>query len=111
MKKRMKKTNVLMVVVVGLMSIQCGCGGGVTRTGFLTDYSRLQKESGSTLRYVNTRALARYSNFIVNRVEVHLHSGAKSKGKLTQREINDLTNYMHARIVKAVEDSGGAYRY
>ena len=111
MEKRMKETSVLMVVAIGLMLIQCGCGGGVTKTGYLTDYSRLQKESDSTLRYANTRALARYSNFIVNRVEVHLHSGAKSKGKLTQKEINDLTNYMHARIVKAVEDSGNRVAY
>ena len=111
MEKRMKETSVLMVVAIGLMLIQCGCGGGVTKTGYLTDYSRLQKESDSTLRYVNTRALARYSNFIVNRVEVHLHSGAKSKGKLTQKEINDLTNYMHARVVKAVEDSGNRVAY
>ena len=107
----MKETSVLMVVAIGLMLIQCGCGGGVTKTGYLTDYSRLQKESDSTLRYANTRALAMYSNFIVNRVEVHLHSGAKSKGKLTQKEINDLTNYMHARIVKAVEDSGNRVAY
>ena len=106
----MKRTIVLMMVV-GVMVIQSGCGGGAAKTGFLTDYSRLQKESGSTLRYLNTRALARYSNFIVDRVAVHLHSGAKSKGKLTQKEINDLTNYMHAKIVKAVEDSGNRVAY
>jgi len=37
--KKMKVTSVLMVVAVGLMLIQCGCGsGGAARTGFLTDY-------------------------------------------------------------------------
>jgi hypothetical protein len=112
MKEKTRKTGVLMVVAVGLMLIQCGCGSsGVSKTGFLTDYSRLREESGSTLRYINQQALARYSNFIVDRVEVHFHSGAKSQGKLTRKEINDLTNYMHARIVRAVEDSGKRIAY
>ena len=113
----MKKTSVLMIVAVGLMLIQCGCGGGgVVKTGFLTDYSRLRKESNTTLRHINTRALAKYSNFIVDPVEVHFHRGAKAiehrtKGKLTQRQMTDLTNYLHAKIVKAVEDSGNRVVY
>ncbi len=116
MEKKIKKTSVLMVVAVGLMLIQCGCGGGVTKTGFLTDYSRLSKESDTSLRHLNKRALAKYSNFIVDPVEVHFHRGAKAiehrtKGKLTQRQLTDLTNYMHARIVKAVEDSGSRIAY
>jgi hypothetical protein len=116
MKKQMAKTSVLMVVAIGLMLIQCGCGGGVTKTGFLTDYSRLSKESNSTLRHINTQALARYSNFIIDPVEVHFHRGAKAiehrtKGKLTKRQMTDLTNYLHAKIVKAVEDSGNRIAY
>jgi hypothetical protein len=100
------------MMVVGLMLIQFGCGPKkAERTGFLTDYSRLRKESDTSMRYFNQRALARYSSFIVDRVEIHLHSGAKSKGKLTQQEINDLTNYMYSRIVKAVEDSGNKVAY
>ena len=117
MKKRMKKTSVLMVVAIGLMLIQCGCGAGeATKTGFLTDYSRLSKESKSSLRHINKQALAKYSNFIVDPVEVHFHKGAKAvehrtKGKLTKRQVTDLTNYLHARIVKAVEDSGNRVVY
>ncbi|MHC4645025.1 MAG: DUF3313 domain-containing protein [Planctomycetota bacterium] len=117
MEKRVKETTVLMVLAVGLMSIQCGCGSsGPAKTGFLTDYSRLREESDSTLRYINQRALAKYSNFMVDRVEVHFHKGSKAieertKGKLTQQEINDLTNYMHARIVKAIQDSGNRVAY
>jgi hypothetical protein len=49
--------------------------------------------------------------FIVDRVGVQFHHGAKSQGKLTRKEINDLTNYMHAKIVKAVEDSGNRVAY
>jgi hypothetical protein len=112
MEKRMKETTVLMVVAIGLMLIQSGCGSeGPAQTGFLTDYSRLREESDTSLRYINERALAKYSSFIVDRVEVHFHSGAKSKGKLTEQQISDLTNYMHAKIVKAVEDSGNRVAY
>ena len=117
METRMKKTSVLMVVAVGLMLIQCGCESeGVVKTGFLTDYSRLLAESDVSLRYINRQALARYSNFIVDPVEVHFHRGAKAieqrtAGKLTQQDMADLTNYMHSRIVKAVQDSGNNVAY
>ena len=117
MEKRMKETRVLMVVAIGLMLIQCGCGpGSAVKTGFLTDYSRLSKESNSTLRYINNRALAKYSNFIVDPVEVHFHRGAKAvehrtKGKLTQQKVTDLTNYLHARIVEVVKNSGNRIVY
>jgi hypothetical protein len=117
MEKKMKETSVLMVVVIGLMIIQCGCGlGRATKTGFLTDYSRLSKESDTTLRHINKGALARYSSFIVDPVEVHFHRGSKAiehrtKGKLTQQQVTDLTSYLHNRIVKAVEDSGNRVVY
>lgn len=108
----MKVTRVLMVVAVGLMLIQCGCGSeGTARTGFLSDYSRLRAESSTSLRYINDRALAKYSSFIVDRVQVHFHSGSKSKGKLTQQQIGDLTSYMHANIVVAVKNSGNKVVY
>ncbi len=112
MAKKMKWTSVLMVVAVGLMLIQCGCGSkSAARTGFLSDYSRLRTESSTSLRYINDRVLARYSSFIVDRVQVHFHSGSKSKGKLTQQQIGDLTSYMHANIVVAVKNSGNKVVY
>jgi hypothetical protein len=117
MEKQMAKTSVLMVVAIGLMLMQFGCGPGrAAKTGFLTDYSRLSKESNSTLRHINKRALAKYSNFIVDPVEVHFHRGAKAiehrtKGKLTQQKVTDLTNYLHTKILKAVEDSGNRVVY
>lgn len=108
----MNRTSVLIMLAVGIMLIQCGCGSeGAARTGFLSDYSRLQTESSTSLRYVNTRALAKYSSFIVDPVRVHFHSGSKSKGKLTQQQISDLTSYMHANIISAVMDSGNNVVY
>ena len=112
MKERMNKTSVLTIGIVGLMLTQSGCGSKeMVMTGFLTDYSRLEKESESSLRYVNERALAEYSHFIVDPVEVHFYSGAKSKGKLTDQQLIDLSNYMHSKINQAVMESGNKLTY
>lgn len=99
------------------MLVQCGCdGGAAAKTGFLTDYSHLRREPDTTLRNVNQRALAKYSNFMVDPVEVHFHRGSKAvehrtKGKLTQQKVTDLTNYFHTMLIKAVEDSGNRVVY
>jgi hypothetical protein len=84
-----------------------GCGGGTqVKTGFLSDYSKLQKESDSSLRYVNEKAVAGYSGFMVDPVKVVLQSAAKSEGKLTEQQKTDLTNYLHSKIVEAVQGAG-----
>lgn len=112
MKVRTSSASVLTVVAIGLMLMQCGCGAEeAVTTGFLSDYSRLETKSESSLRYVDETALAQYSNFIVDRVEVHFHEGAhaieqKSEGKLTEQDLADLTNYFHSAIVEAIDDAG-----
>ena len=53
----------------------------------------------------------KYSNFIVEPVRVHFHSGSKSQGKLTQKQISDLTNYMQSRIIAAIVDSDNKVVY
>ncbi|MHC4560126.1 MAG: DUF3313 domain-containing protein [Planctomycetota bacterium] len=108
----MKWTNVLMIVAVGLMLILCGCGSkSAAKVGFLSDYSRLQAESDTVLLYISNTAIGRYSSFIVDPVEVHLHSGSKSKGKLTEEQISDLTGYTHSRILEAVRGAGKKIAY
>lgn len=103
----MKTKMMLAMIVVTVLFFLNGCGGGEqAKTGFLSDYSQLQKESDSCLRYVNDEALAKYSNFIVDPVVVHFHSEAKSKGKLTLQQLADLTNYMHSKILEAVQNTG-----
>jgi hypothetical protein len=106
------KTNVLMIIAIAVLLIQCGCdSGSISKTGYLSDYSRLKSQSSSSMRYVNERALKSYSSFMVDTVDVHFHSGAKgikeaSDGQLTKENIDDLTNYMHTVLVNAIEASG-----
>lgn len=84
-----------------------GCGGGTkAKIGFLSDYSKLQKESDSSLRYVNEKAVAGYSGFMVDPVKAVLSDKAKSEGKLTEQQIMDLTNYLHTKILEAVKGAG-----
>jgi hypothetical protein len=109
----MKRTKLLMVLAIGIMVIQCGCGSKekVQAVGFLSDYSRLITVSDSSLQYVNKSALAKYSTVIIDPVEAHFHEGAnaiedQTKGKLTEEKIKDLRNYMHSKIAKAAYDAG-----
>lgn len=112
MKKSVKKTTVLTIGIVGLLLAQSGCGSKeMTTSGFLTDYSRLEKVSDTSLRYLKEGALGNYSHFIVDPVEVHFYEGAKSKGRLTDQQLFDLTNYMHSKINEAVVASGNRLTY
>ena len=103
--------NVMLVAVIGIFAFG-GCGGaGQNRTGFISDYSKLQAVSDDSYRYVDEPAVAKYSGFIVDDVQVHFFACAsaieeKSKGKITEQNLNDLTNYFHSAIVKAISDSG-----
>jgi hypothetical protein len=103
----MKTKMILAMMAVTALVFLNGCGGGEqVKTGFLDDYSQLQKESDTCLRYVNDKALAGYSSFIVDPVVVFFHEGAKSKGKLTLQQLADLTNYLHTKIIGAVQGAG-----
>lgn len=117
MRKKMRNAIVLTAVVLGV-SILSGCGPEAisSKAGFLSDYSRLQTRSSSSLRYVNEQALRRYSAYMIDPVGVYFHSGAsgieeKTKGNLTKQDMRELTNYMHTVLVKAVEASGKRVAY
>jgi len=99
----MNKTNLLTVLAIALMAVQCGCSAKLGRqTGFLSDYSKLDRQSDVSYRYIGSN-LGVYSQFIVDPVKVHFHSSSKG-GKLSAEDITDLQNYMHAAIVSAISD-------
>ena len=107
----MKKTSLLMLLAVGIMVIQCGCGAQrAQRTGFLSDYSKLKPYSDVSYRNIPSQAtIRRYSKFIIDPIVVHFHTGSKAieertKGKIAEQDITDLKNYMHDAIVKAISD-------
>ncbi len=79
------------------------------KSGFLSDYSKLQVKSKTSMRYVDTQALGKYSTFIVDPVVGRLYGDAR--GKISEEDLKDLTNYMHEAIVKELsKEYSIAYR-
>ena len=87
-----------------------GCGEQqIQRAGFLSDYSKLQARSDTSLRYMSMRDLSRYSKFIVDPVQAHFHTGSeaiekRTEGKLKEEDLRDLQNYMREAIIKALSN-------
>jgi hypothetical protein len=105
------KVNILLVTVMGVVLIG-GCGSeSQVQTGFLSDYTKLQEESKSFFSYFNEAAFSKYSAFIIDPVKTQIYGNEKSKGKLTQEQLTDLTNYMHVKIVEAFRGAGKKIAY
>jgi Protein of unknown function (DUF3313) len=109
----MKKKNYISIglVAICLATVLCGCGPGKpARTGFLSDYSRLEAQSDVSYRYTAPgNQLGQYSKFIIDPVEIQFYTGSKAekagaKGKLKEDDLTDLKNYLHDALVKAIED-------
>ncbi len=105
--------KLILVVAISGIALMVGCSSETkqARTGFISDYSKLKAVSDDSYRYIDKAALSSYKKFIVDDVQVHFFKGAsaieaKSEGKLTEQELENLTNYFHAAIVKAIINSG-----
>ena len=67
----MNRTNLLMILaVVAVASLFCGCQEEQVTTGFLSDYSRL-KPSGTALRYLPPEALEEYLDAVSYYTKIH----------------------------------------
>lgn len=100
----MKKTRLLMVLAIGIMIIQCGCGSKSAPTvGFLSDYSKLAVVSDSTLRYLPQEGgLRNYSRFIVEPIKIYFHEKSKAS-KIDEAQLEDLKQYMYWAIRNAFQ--------
>jgi hypothetical protein len=70
----------------------------------LSDYSKLQSHSEVSYRYIAPDRMSKYSKFIIDPVAIHLHRRSKAKKKTNEADRMDMKNYMHAALVKAIED-------
>ncbi len=101
------KTRMMLVVSLAIaMVLLTGCGSTKAKTGFLSDYSKLEKESDTSLRYVNQKAIAGYTGFIIDPVKVVYSPDSKAKGKLTDQQLTELTTYTNTKIREAVQKAG-----
>jgi len=117
------KRYILAVLTAGVLVFVIGCWESADNTGYLSDYSKLnevsgfEKVEGSTFRYDNaTQSKGLYREIIVEPVIVQLQAESKaavaqSKGKLKQKDVNDLVNYLYSAIIDAVNESGYKIAY
>ena len=99
----MSKRMVACLMLLCAVMIIGGCGPKkVASTGFLSDYSRLEPHSSTSLRYVDRGALGTYSSFIVDPVAARIYGEAK--GKISAEDLQDIISYMHAAIVRELSD-------
>ncbi len=101
----MKRTSLLMALSIIVLAVQSGCGPkGPQTTGFLSNYSRLEAVSDTSLRYINPRnTLGNYSKFILDPVAVHFHSKAKGTD-ISSSELAEIRQYMYAAVHNAILD-------
>ena len=96
---------VCLAILVGLYA----CGGqSKSRNGFLSDYSKLEKNSrhaGSRI-YANPETpLKNYSRFIVNPVQIRLSSiGAQRHSD--PDKLQEISQYAHQQFVTALQSDG-----
>jgi len=101
----MKRTSLLIALAIIVLAMQYGCGPkGPQTIGFLSNYSRLEAISDTSLRYINPiNTLGNYSKFIIDPVEVYFHSKAKGTD-ISPKELAELRQHMYAAIHNVVLD-------
>ncbi|MCP3920811.1 MAG: DUF3313 domain-containing protein [bacterium] len=81
-----------------------GCGSSPPApTGFLSDYSRLEQASSTSLRWVDEEGVKRYETFWIDAVEVHFHDEKEAK-KADMKSFRELTTYTHRAVREALQD-------
>lgn len=96
-----------MIVCLSVAVLIGGCGTAETKpTGFLSDYSKLDRETDTRFQYLDEKVVAGYSSVIVEPVQVRMYSNPEAKGKLTQEQIHELTTYMQSKMFEAVKAAG-----
>ena len=95
------KTTILMVMCV-LAAVLSGCGSEEqVKTGFLSDYSKLQVKSKTELLYVNEEAVTSYNKFIIEPIQTHLYGDVE----IDDEDLQLLRQYMFKATFTAIEAS------
>jgi hypothetical protein len=86
------------VMISFTVMLTAGCTPQAKRTGFLSDYSRLEPVDDG-LRYINMGRLDDYDKFIIEPVTVYMHGEGDELDMESRRE---LENHMHNALVEAI---------
>jgi hypothetical protein len=107
----MKTKLMLAMTLVAAVVLVSGCSSPQPTTGFLSDYSKLVKESDTVMRYVDESAVGQYNQFIVEPVTVRYYEGSKAKDKLSEKQTAELTAYTQEQIMEAIHAAGKQVAY
>ncbi len=93
------------VLPLATVPFLAGCRAlGLTESGYLSDYSKLQEVSDDVMAYRNPRVVpGTYPSFIVERVAIHVEEDRE--GYLTDEEIEEVTEYLYAELTKTLAEN------
>ena len=86
----------------------CACTNPVTladQTGFLSDYSRLERVDDDILRYTSGN-LGNFSSFIIDPVVIAFRQ-APDEQVFTDEELNEISVYYSTAVKRELTDNGG----
>lgn len=98
MKKNRTVTGAAVCAVAVLLA--AGCASTPEPSGFLSDYSRLEKTGPARIGFVSPR-LADYDGFIIDPVEFRIN---RDKPVLTDKQKADIVNHFRTAFTKALRD-------
>jgi hypothetical protein len=76
------------------------------RTGFISDYSRLEKVGNTAYLYTSPN-VARYSRFRIDGPDILFDPDPEGPDSFTQAEIEELQRYFRARLAEALTENDG----
>ncbi|MHC5181000.1 MAG: DUF3313 domain-containing protein [Planctomycetota bacterium] len=93
------KTTFLMTICV-LMAVLTGCGSKEqVKTGFLSDYSKLQVESKTAMVFMDKEALGKYDKFIIDPIQTRLYEDAD----ISDKDLSLLRQYIYRAVFNEIE--------
>ncbi len=105
----MKYDSRIVVVNAICVAFFVGCAAPVTeqdRTGFISDYSQLEKAGDTLYIYLGPR-VARYSRFRIDGPEILFDPNVGKSDKFTDEEIEKLKQYFRNQLTKALTENNG----
>lgn len=109
MKTSTKNINIILLgCLVGLVGLYACGGQAQVDNGFLSDYSKLEKNpkyAGSKTYFNPDTPVKNYSRFIVNPVQIRLSSLGKNR-RTDPDKLQEISQYTHQQFVSALQNGG-----
>ncbi len=105
----MKHSTSNMMVIAVYVALLTGCAAPVkeqVRTGFISDYSQLEKADDTLFLHLGPK-VASYSQFRIVGPEILFDPNSGKSDKFTDEEIEDLKQYFRNQLTKALTGNDG----